>query len=327
VGEIKKPTLDNRLRAQVNKRLALNMLIQGGAAYTFVHAPNFARSELEMISPGLTRYYCQYAILGLLNYSRGENVLGFGLPNRWLGWSSKPQKAMESFPFFVKHAHRLSIESARELFRLGRHHRLFNCIGILTLQFYWRTLRLSIYERPHRKNLEKLAMRTVSEILEIPFDRLIGKIAYKTAFGNLRLPETPLGRAVIQGAAGFGGVEERDGTLYVVAKAWNFPLLVHELIKGTLELVSLHALGHLSEDCYRQVCEAADHIEYEAWMLQSGPALWKRFLQVCPPDSNAATALMCVARWSCDENEQFMFELCEDQVAATNRLKRAVDAL
>lgn len=80
-------------------------------------------------------------------------------------------------------------------------------------------------------------------------------------------------------------VEEGDEIPVVVANAWVFPLLVHELIKGTLELSAINwADGHLDFDEQREVIEKADTVEGEIWGMRLGPGMWEKFLDCIDPD-------------------------------------------
>ena len=74
-------------------------------------------------------------------------------------------------------------------------------------------------------------------------------------------------------------VEEGDEIPVVVAKAWIFPLLVHELIKGTLELSAINwADGHLDFEEQSEVIKKADTPEGEIWGMRLGPGMWEKFL-------------------------------------------------
>ena len=81
-------------------------------------------------------------------------------------------------------------------------------------------------------------------------------------------------------------LEEGDDMPVVVAKAWIFPLLVHELIKGALELAALNwADGHLDFDEHKEVIEKADTDEGEIWGMRLGPAMWEKFLDCIGTDN------------------------------------------
>lgn len=60
----------------------------------------------------------------------------------------------------------------------------------------------------------------------------------------------------------------------VVATAINFPILVHELLKGTLEVIAaLHGLPK-DRELAKKVMEKEDTLNKEIWDLRLGPAIW-----------------------------------------------------
>jgi len=81
-------------------------------------------------------------------------------------------------------------------------------------------------------------------------------------------------------------IEEDDEIPVVVAKAWIFPLLVHELIKGTLELSAINwADGHLDFEEQAEVIKKADTVEGEIWGMRLGPGMWEKFLDCVGSDN------------------------------------------
>ena len=81
-------------------------------------------------------------------------------------------------------------------------------------------------------------------------------------------------------------IEEDDEIPVVVAKAWIFPLLVHELIKGTLELSAINwADGHLDFEEQAEVVKKADTVEGELWGMRLGPGMWEKFLDCVGSDN------------------------------------------
>jgi hypothetical protein len=59
--------MDPELQEQINKRLTLNLLIQGAAAHSFITAHHLVRDELENVQPGLTRIYDRAVVMMHLN--------------------------------------------------------------------------------------------------------------------------------------------------------------------------------------------------------------------------------------------------------------------
>ena len=74
-------------------------------------------------------------------------------------------------------------------------------------------------------------------------------------------------------------VEQGEEHPVVVAKAWFFPLLVHELIKGSLELAASNwAEGHLDFEEQQAVILKADTPANEVWGMRLGPGMWEKFV-------------------------------------------------
>jgi hypothetical protein len=85
------------------------------------------------------------------------------------------------------------------------------------------------------------------------------------------------------GLSGGGGTPQAGGkeTAYpfetpprVVARAINFPILVHELMKGTLEVVSALYGQPKDKEVASKVIELEDTLQKEIWDLRLGPAIW-----------------------------------------------------
>ncbi len=306
---------------QTNKRLTLNLLIQGAAAHMFITASHLVRDELEQIRPGLTRLYDRFAISGQLNYCIGEVGLTFGRPNRWWGFSKTPQTPFRNHLLLATYGNQLATEETRHLKKIGWQKYVIGVPLLHWCQFVPLLLKVLWVENGREQQLARLAVQVVSEIWNIPEERLDGTITPAVAFGNLQATKSLLAKAARDGAAGYGGVERRGDRFTVVAKARIFPLLVHELVKGTVELICLHGLGELEDDVYQAVTDEADRIEYEAWLLQAGPAMWRRFIAVAPRDRPLANTLMHVARLDPEPLETLMMQVLEEPSRAAQTLR------
>lgn len=69
----------------------------------------------------------------------------------------------------------------------------------------------------------------------------------------------------------------------ITVRAINFPVLVHELIKGWLELLSHHG-DPSDEETFSAVQASEDTLEKEMWDLRLGPAIWDRIRTQFPED-------------------------------------------
>jgi len=63
----------------------------------------------------------------------------------------------------------------------------------------------------------------------------------------------------------------------VIAKAFIFPVLLHELVKGVMEVVSNHGLPK-DPKLAKHVMSKADFNRGEVWDWRLGPGLWERFV-------------------------------------------------
>jgi len=77
--------------------------------------------------------------------------------------------------------------------------------------------------------------------------------------------------------------EDEEGTAKVVARGINFPVLVHELIKGTLELFAIQGRPE-GDEGFEDIEQSEDTLEKEMWDLRLGPAIWDRVRSQFPED-------------------------------------------
>jgi hypothetical protein len=312
--------LSDAVQAQTNKRLTLNLLIQGAAAHTFLTAHHLVKDSLDAIQPGLTRLYDRCAVSFHLNYFIGDIPLIYGLPSRF--WR---RTYCADHPF---HRHRLLAERGRLLWRASKRFLLRRgwprgVVGIPGFHYPQEMkLFLQVYriERQYKRRLAELAKQATAEVWGIDEDRLDAELTTNVAFGNLRTPKTKIGQMTRRAAIGYGGVELRRDQFTVVAKSWNFPLVVHELSKGTAELVCLHGLNRLDDATYEAATAEADQLEYETWLLQAGPEMWRRFLAAIPQGRPLPEMLMHVARLAPERLENLMFAVIDDTPRAQTLL-------
>ena len=299
----------------------MNLLIQGAAAHTFITASHLVRDEIESLRPGLTSLHDRFAISGQLNYCIGEIALFSGRPNLWWGFSDIPHPPLQSSEFLSKYCNQLAKEETRHLRKLGRTKRVCGVPFLHWLQFWGIFVRTMIAERRLARQLTPLAKRIVSEILGVDEDRLDATVTRDVAFGNLQEPRTTYGKMLRGGVVGYSGVVRRKGDWFIVAKAWLFPLLVHELVKGTMELICLHGLNELDKGMYLAATGEADQLEFESWCLQSGGALWRRLIALVPRDRSLAQSVMRIAKLSPDDLESLMTDVMENPERARRSMQ------
>ncbi len=188
--------------------------------------------------------------------------------------------------------------------------------GIQYGQTFWLLMRTVLKERHRHRQLEALAIKATCQIWGIDANRLTGTITNSVEFGKLQTPLTRGGRILRGAAAGYGGVKRINGQFHVMARAWMWPLLAHELTKGTAELVCLHGFNEIDDNTWKYITHEADRIEHEIWMMQAGGELWRLFLAAIPGDQSMPEALMHVARLDPEPLEQLMMDLVEHPLTA-----------
>ncbi len=79
----------------------------------------------------------------------------------------------------------------------------------------------------------------------------------------------------------FPSANNPKAVIYV--QAMVFPVLIHELVKGVMELLSAHGLPK-DRKTGEFVINKADFLAAEPWDMRIGPALWSRFTEAIEPD-------------------------------------------
>ncbi len=312
---------DRELIRQINKRLTLNLLIQGSAAHAFLFAHYLVEDELKAIDPALVSLYDRFSVNVNLAQWISDLALVFGTSRKFWSRIAEPDHPFSSHPLLAKHGPMLAVESRRFCERRAKEKRTSSTPGLHTLGTYALLIRVYSRERQHRWRLQQLATKAVADVWGIEPERMQAKLTTDVEFGSIRESSCKAGRLYRRAAAGWGGVQRVNGRFVVVARAWTWSLLVHELIKGTTELVCLHGLNQLDDGTYDQVMRQADRIEYEVWMLQAGGELWRRLLRVLPKDRPLAECIMRIARLGPDALETLMINVIESPDVARTTLQ------
>jgi hypothetical protein len=69
----------------------------------------------------------------------------------------------------------------------------------------------------------------------------------------------------------------------VIARAINFPALVHEIIKGIYETIGRYSLP-TNMDLANTVIDSEDTLHKEVWDLRLGPSIWERIMNQFPDE-------------------------------------------
>ena len=83
-------------------------------------------------------------------------------------------------------------------------------------------------------------------------------------------------------AGGVVSVKYVDGKPVIHAQAVVFPVLIHELVKGAMEIMSAHGLPE-DQKLTEYVLGKADFLNAEPWDMRMGAPIWERFTECIDP--------------------------------------------
>lgn len=113
--------------------------------------------------------------------------------------------------------------------------------------------------------------------------------------------------------------EEENGSPKIIAKGDIFPLLVHEGVKGAMELLSTHGLPR-NDKMRKYVIDKSDFAKAESWDMRFGPGLWDKFVDAIDEDDYKIKQHLYheVVQMPATEFHEFMREI----LAGTNKGKQ-----
>ncbi len=313
-------TAENRVQEEINKRLTMNLLIQGASMHAMLTLHHLVCDELNAINNKLIPLYDRLAVSGTLSLWRGEQALISGRASRFWSRTDNPQHPFHHHLLLARHGGTLAEATRQHTLERAKLKKVWRMPGFVTVQMNCLALKAHKLERDDRSLLEYLACLVTSQAWGIEMHQLRGSLTTDVRFGVVREQPVLAGRIQAAIAPGWSGVEVEDSELRVTATGMIWPVLASELVKGTAELVSLHGLNTLDEDCYEAVMAATDRVDFEPWHMQAGADLWRRLLAVAPSDQPIANVLMNLARLSPQRLEAVMLSVIEEPEAARSAI-------
>jgi hypothetical protein len=152
---------------------------------------------------------------------------------------------------------------------------------------------------------------------------LYGKLMSINDFTYWIMPDEAM-TMMAGGDANKAGSEEIDlqtDPPTVKARAQIFPVLVHELIKGVMEVMSVDALPE-DEKIAQYVTDKADFISAEFWDLRLGPGLWDRFRDAIDINDHDLRYYLYneISKMPAKEFNQFINDLFSEKQSAKQKL-------
>lgn len=319
-----KDDLSPELRHLVNKRLSLNILIQGAASHVHLSAHHGVKEKLDAIDPTLVELYDQTIAGATLAYWDGLIRIVYGRGIKF--WSKLDHRKNPFFHhrFLRRHGKSLATIAYQSAVERAQKKQMPASCMALERKLAEVALEVMAREAHSQRALEPIAKDACLQVIDIPRRLLNAEITRVPKWGTVREPKTVRGRFLLKAMVGWGGVDKIDGELQVVAKAIFWPLLVHELVKGSMELICLHGINDVSDDEYQVVMDQTEHVEYEVPMIQIGPAIYQAFLKVLPRPNSLAESTMVLSQMEPIEFEEFLFEMIEAPETAKNILRERI---
>jgi hypothetical protein len=311
----------SELRDLINKRLTLNLLIQGIAEHTCITAHHLVRDELTEIDPELVQLYDKMGAMLAMNHWTWESKMFFGGPKRfWKRAKTSPQHPFFHHRLLARHGSTLERGARRFCYERGKARGVWRWFQVIhAVRIY---LKCERREREHKPQLIRLAKQAANMVMGIPVDRFRARLTDDVAFGRLRPMKTLKGKVLRLAAAGYSGVIREGDELRIVARAMNWTLLAHELVKGTAELICMHGINTLDRETYLKVIEEADRLEYEPPLLMAGGQLWRHLLPLLPDGIPMANMLMHIAMLGPMSLESLMLAVIEQPKHARRLLAK-----
>ena len=134
-----------------------------------------------------------------------------------------------------------------------------------------------------------------------------------------------LGNAVDAGSCEVDYNETEDGVKAVIkARGMVFPVLLHELCKGVMEVLSLNGLPK-QDNIAQYVVDKADFIQAEPWDMRFGPGLWRCFCDAIPADDFKLKHYVYTDLASMDAGE--FSSLMKEIIAGTKKGKHIISEM
>lgn len=120
-----------------------------------------------------------------------------------------------------------------------------------------------------------------------------------------------------------------DGDVPVIeAKAFSFPILVHEMVKGVIELLSVPGLPKEKEMALT-VLEECDYVKAEPWDCRLGPVFWEAFYSLINVDDYPIKKLIIrdLIKLSAEDFNKFMYNVLNAPDKAKKEVNNIVKAI
>jgi hypothetical protein len=135
----------------------------------------------------------------------------------------------------------------------------------------------AIHQMTTMHHLVNEALRRVDTELLTLYDQVVRELNLGHWFVDLEEFLRMMGRQ--GGEVNIEWPEEESANMKVNATAEIFPILVHELSKGVMEVLTAHGLPQDNPALLKKIYKYADRPEHEILHFLVGPEVWRRFIK------------------------------------------------
>jgi len=155
------------------------------------------------------------------------------------------------------------------------------------------------------------------------YDKFSAGATHMYWFQNIeRAAEQLKGSAVGSTKVEYQEGEDGEEVPVVKAAAICFPVLVQELSKGVMQMLSHHHIGKLDKATLQKVLAEADKIQLEPYFIMVGPALWRTTLEVSKKlNANLSEIISAIASHEPDEVHNLFDKMETNPSAAENIIR------
>ena len=319
-----------KLEDLIHKRITLNTYVQGAAVHAFTTAHHLVQADLAETLPQVYEAHwsrCEkFTAASVFAYPDG---LGFTLaqqkPDFWRKFDLGKHPFVKHpvlhkcghllYEYGYRHIHDIAAKRGVNVTNTGPHSYWDAAMEDLTA--------LIVLEKPQKDELTHIAKQVCQQITTIDPKKLEAEITPHIAVGHHHAHD-PVSRRLKKEVLGASSIKRVKGDCQVKAQAHVFVILVQELVKGTMEILSMYGVNDLDRETYTQVLKEADQLVYEPLQIQVGPELWRRFLTVLDGRRIPITFIR-VCKMSPEDLHQFTRDVIENPQQAAQTLQDIED--
>lgn len=127
----------------------------------------------------------------------------------------------------------------------------------------------------HMFNMIDAELQDLEPILPSAYSKLISGADYMYMTNDDSKPRIIGGMVSVEFPKSEGEIPK------IIVKAMTLPVLIHELVKGVMEVLSYHGLPK-NPQIAQYVIDKADFMAAETWDMRLGPGIWERFVESIP---------------------------------------------